>query len=68
MITELQIKRINELARLSKQRALSDEEKSEQSELRRLYIDSMKASLVSNLENTYIIDKNGNKKRLQKRK
>ncbi len=68
MITELQIKRINELARLSKQRALSDEEKNEQSELRRLYIDSMKASLVSNLENTYIIDKNGNKKRLQKRK
>lgn len=68
MITESQIKRINELARLSKQRALSDEEKSEQSELRRLYIDSMKASLVSNLENTYIIDKNGNKKRLQKRK
>ena len=49
MITESQIKRINELARLSKQRALSDEEKSEQSELRRLYIDSMKASLVSNL-------------------
>ncbi len=68
MITESQIKRINELARLSKQRALSDEEKNEQSELRRLYIDSMKASLVSNLENTYIIDKNGNKKRLQKRK
>ena len=66
MITESQIKRINELARLSKQRALSDEEKNEQSELRRLYIDSMKASLVSNLENTYIIDKNGNKKRLQK--
>lgn len=68
MITESQIKRINELARLSKQRALSDEEKNEQSELRRLYIDSMKASLVSNLENTYVIDKNGNKKRLQKRK
>ena len=35
--------------------------------LRREYIDSFKASLVGQLENTYIIDEKGNKRKVQKK-
>lgn len=64
MITQEQINRINELARKSKAEGLTEEEKQEQAVLRRAYIDSFKASLVSNLENTYIMDEKGNKRKL----
>ena len=64
MITQEQINRINELARKSKGEGLTEEEKQEQAVLRRAYIDSFKASLVSNLENTYIMDEKGNKRKL----
>ena len=67
MITQEQIDRINELARKSKTpEGLSEEEKAEQAVLRRAYIDSFKASLVANLENTYIVDEKGNKKKVQR--
>ncbi|HJB75285.1 MAG TPA: DUF896 domain-containing protein [Candidatus Eubacterium faecale] len=62
-----QINRINELARKSKQSGLSAEEKEEQAKLRRLYIDSFKENLISQLENTYIVDEHGNKKKVQKK-
>jgi len=64
MITQEQINRINELARKSKAEGLNEEEKQEQAVLRRAYIDSFKASLVSNLENTYVMDEKGNKRKL----
>ena len=64
MITQEQINRINELARKAKAEGLSEEEKQEQAVLRRAYIDSFKASLVSNLENTYVVDEKGNKRKL----
>lgn len=64
MITQEQINRINELARKSKAEGLTEEEKQEQAVLRRAYIDSFKASLVSNLENTYVVDEKGNKRKL----
>ena len=64
MITQEQINRINELARKSKAEGLTEEEKQEQAALRRLYIESFKASLVSNLENTYVVDEKGNKRKL----
>ena len=64
MITQEQINRINELARKSKAEGLTEEEKQEQAVLRRAYIDSFKASLVSNLENTYVMDEKGNKRKL----
>ena len=64
MITQEQINRINELARKSKTEGLTEEEKQEQAVLRRAYIDSFKASLVSNLENTYVMDEKGNKRKL----
>ena len=64
MITQEQISRINELARKSKAEGLTEEEKQEQASLRRAYIDAFKASLVSNLDNTYIMDEKGNKRKL----
>lgn len=67
MISKEQINRINELARKSKQSGLSAEEKEEQAKLRRLYIDCFKENLISQLENTYIVDEHGNKKKVQKK-
>ena len=52
------IDRINELAKKQKTEGLTEEEKAEQAVLRREYIDSFKASLVSQLENTYILNPN----------
>lgn len=68
MVTQEQINRINELARKSKSAGLTDDEKAEQAKLRRLYIDSFKESLVGQLENTYIVDEKGDKKKVQKKK
>lgn len=68
-MTQEKINRINELAHKSKTpEGLTDEEKAEQAQLRREYIDSYKASLVGQLENTYIVDKNGNKRKLERKK
>ena len=58
------IDRINVLARKSKAEGLTEEEKQEQAILRREYIDSVKASLVGQLENTYVVDQKGNKRKL----
>ena len=60
------IDRINELTRISRQRELTDEEKSEREKLRREYVDAFKSSLVSQLENTYYIDKNGFKRKVKR--
>ncbi len=62
------IDRINFLARKSRVEELSPEEKEEQAILRREYIDSFKRSLVGQLENTYIVDGKGNKKKVERRK
>ncbi len=67
-MTKEKINRINELAHKSKTVGLTEEEKSEQAILRREYIDSFKASLVSQLENTYIVDEKGNKRKVEKKK
>ena len=58
------IDRINELAKKQKSEGLSAEELAEQKVLRREYIDSFKASLVSQLNSLYIVDEKGNKKKL----
>lgn len=67
MITKEQIDKINELARKSKADGLTEAEKQEQAKLRRIYIDSFKESLVGQLENTYIVDEKGNKKKVQRK-
>ena len=67
MVTQEQINRINELARKSKAEGLTQAEKEEQAKLRRIYIDSFKESLVGQLENTYIVDEKGNKKKITRK-
>ena len=55
------IARINELAKKAKTEGLTDEELMERDKLRRIYIDNVKASLVGQLDNTYIVRPDGTK-------
>lgn len=61
------IDRINALARKAKAEGLTAEETRERDLLRREYIDAVKASLTSHLDNTYLVDEKGNKKPLPRR-
>ena len=61
------IARINVLAKKAKTEGLTSEELTERDKLRRIYIDSVKASLVGHLENTYIVDPDGTKHKLGKK-
>ena len=61
------IARINELAALAKTRELTQEELEERAKLRRIYIDSVKANLVGQLENTYIVYPDGTKKKVERK-
>lgn len=63
-MTQEKIDRINELARKQKAEGLTEEEKAEQKELRREYIESFKNSLISQLENTYIVEPDGTKRKV----
>ena len=58
------IDRINELSRLARERELTNDEKTEREALRREYIDSFKASLIGQLENTSILYPDGTKKKI----
>ena len=62
----MNIQRINELAKKSKTVGLTPEEKEEQAILRREYIDSVVGNLRGQLDNTYTVDKDGNKTKLKK--
>ena len=61
------IDRISQLTRIARQRELTEEEQQERQALRREYIDSVKASLVGQLENTYLVEPDGTKHKLPKR-
>ncbi|MDY2557033.1 MAG: DUF896 domain-containing protein [Candidatus Faecousia sp.] len=61
------IARINELAKKAKEGTLTAEELAERDKLRRIYIDSVKANLVGQLENTYILQPDGTKKKVTKK-
>lgn len=65
---EKKINRINELARKQREEGLTEEEKTEQAVLRREYIDAYKKSLAGHLENMYIVDEKGNKRKVEKKK
>lgn len=63
------IARINELAAKAKTpEGLTQEELAERDKLRRIYIDSYKANLVGQLENTYIVYPDGTKKKVERKK
>ncbi len=59
------IARINELAHKNKTEGLTEEELAERDRLRRIYIDSVKASLVGHLDNTYLVRPDGSKEKLK---
>ncbi|MBR3560954.1 MAG: DUF896 domain-containing protein [Oscillospiraceae bacterium] len=58
------IDRINELAHKAKAEGLTDEEKVERAALRQEYINAVTGNLKAQLDNTYIMDKHGNKTKL----
>lgn len=58
------IARINALAAKAKAEGLTEEELVERDKLRRIYIDSVKANLVGQLENTYIVGPDGKKRKV----
>lgn len=59
------IARINELAAKNKSVGLTEAELAERDKLRQIYIDSVKANLVGQLENTYIVRPDGTKEKVQ---
>ena len=62
MTMEEKIARINALARKAKAEGLTDEEREEQAQLRRVYIDAVKANLKSQLDTLYVLDEKSGKK------
>ena len=62
MTMEEKIARINALARKAKAEGLTDDEREEQAQLRRDYIDSVKANLKSQLDSLYVLDEKSGKK------
>ena len=67
-MTEERIARINELAKKSREVGLTEAEKAEQAELRAEYIKGYTQNLRAQLDNTYIVDEQGNKQKLKKKK
>jgi len=61
------VDRINFLAKKQREEGLTEEEKAEQQKLRREYIDSVIGGLKAQLDNTYVLDENGNKVKVEKK-
>ena len=59
--------RINELARLAKERELTAEETEERAQLRKEYIEEWRRGAEQILDNTYIVTPDGKKTKLQKK-
>ena len=61
------LERINELARIAKERELTAEEIAEREILRKEYLAEWRRGAEQVLENTWIVDRNGVKKKLKKK-
>lgn len=59
--------RINALAKKSREEGLTEEEKLEQKKLREEYIAEYRRGLEMQLENMYVLDKDGNERKIQKK-
>lgn len=64
---QYKIDRINELARKAKADGLTDQEETERAALRAEYVAAIRASLTAHLENTYLVDEQGNETPLKKK-
>lgn len=68
MITQEQIARINALAKKAKSpEGLTPAEVAERDALRRAYIDSVKANLTAQLDNTVVVEANGKRRPLRRK-
>ncbi len=61
------LQRINELARIKKDRELTAEETAERDALRKEYLDEWRKGAIEVLENTYIQTPDGKKHKLQRK-
>ena len=62
------VKRINELAKKSREEGLTETEKAEQAALRQQYIMKFRQGMENTLSNVYIMDEKGNKKKIEKKR
>ncbi|AVP36989.1 DUF896 family protein [Staphylococcus felis] len=60
MLSQEKLTRINELAKKKKQEGLTDLEAKEQSKLRSEYLETFRKSFKDQIENTKVIDPEGN--------
>ena len=59
------IERINELAHKAKAVGLTAEEEAERAVLRKEYVEAVRRNLRAQLDNTYVVDEKGNKRKLK---
>ena len=64
----IDIQRINFLAKKAREQGLTEEEKKEQAALRRAYVDSVVGDLKNQLDNTYILEPDGSKRKVSQKK
>jgi len=64
---QVKIDRINALAKLAKQRELTEAEAAERAALRKEFLADFRQNLVNTLDNTYVVDEKGNKTKLEKK-
>ena len=67
-MTEQLLQRINFLAKKAREEGLSEAEKEEQAALRKQYIREFRQGMENTLSGVYIMDKDGNKKKIEKKK
>ena len=65
---KVNIDRINELAHIARQRALTPEETAERAELRRKYLENFRAAFRQQLDNTVIQHADGSREPLKDRR
>ena len=63
---QTKIDRINELAKKAKTVGLTPEEDAERAQLRQEYLAAVRQNLRAQLDNTFIVDENSNKRPLRK--
>lgn len=66
-MTDEKLKRINFLARKSREEGLNEEEKAEQTTLRREYVNSVVGNLKSQLDNTTVLYPDGKVEKLSQK-
>lgn len=66
-MTEELLQRINFLAKKSREEGLTEAEKEEQAALRQQYIREFRQGMENTMNSVYIMDKDGNKKKIEKK-